>query len=191
MNKLGGTLEVICGPMFSGKTEELIRRVKRAVIGKKKVQVFKHSLDIRYGKDKKIFSHNGLSFKTQIVKNAKDILPKVRVKTEIVAIDEVQWFGKDLVGVIEKLIAKGKNVIISGLSTTFDRQPFAPIPDLMATADKVIKLSAICMVCGDEAVFHKRVTRKNQMEATLISPLLVGKIDAYEARCRECFEKSN
>ncbi len=189
MNKQTGSLEVICGPMFSGKTEELIRRVKRALIGKKKVQVFKHSLDIRYGKDKKIFAHNGLSLKTAIVKRAKDILSKVNRKTEIVAIDEVQWFGKDLIPVIEKLLSQGKQVIISGLSTTFDRQPFDPIPHLMAVADRVIKLSAICIMCGDEAIFHKRITNKGPKNPELITPLLVDKIDSYEARCRVCFEK--
>ena len=189
MSKKIGSLEVICGQMFSGKTEELIRRVKRALIGKKRVQVFKHSLDIRYGKDKKIFSHNGLSLKTEVVTKARDILPKVHKKTEIVAIDEVQWFGKELIEVIEKLISKEKQIIVSGLSTTFDRQPFDPIPQLMATADKVIKLSAICIICGKEAVFHKRILEKGPKDPALITPLLVGKINAYEARCRVCFEK--
>lgn len=189
MQKILGTLEVICGPMFSGKTEELIRRVKRAVIGKKKVQVFKHYLDKRYGTDKKIFSHNGLSFRTQIVKNSKEILRSVRSQTQIVAIDEVQWFDRDLVSVIEKLIAKGKQVIVSGLSTTYDKQPFEPIPTLMSVADKVIKLSAVCIICGEEAIFHKRITKETNIDPKLSTPLLVGKIESYQARCRICFDK--
>ncbi len=175
--------------MFSGKTEELIRRVKRAVIGKKKVQVFKHDLDKRYGPDKKIFSHNGLSFNTQIVKTSQELLKSVRPKTEIVAIDEVQWFGKDLVPVIEKFVSQGKKVIVSGLSTTYDRQPFEPIPTLMSQADKVIKLSAVCVICGNEAIFHKRVSKKNNIDPKIPDKLLVGKMESYQARCRICFDK--
>lgn len=188
MKKNAGTLEVICGPMFSGKTEELIRRVKRAVIGKKKVQVFKHNFDKRYGTKKKIFSHNGLSFRTEIVANSNEIIKKVKSKTQIVAIDEAQWFGKDLVAVIEKLLKIGKMVIVSGLSTTYDKQPFEPIPTLMSLADKVIKLSAVCIICGNEAIFHKRLAIKKNVDAKLASLSLVGKMDAYQARCRNCFE---
>ena len=186
-NKLG-FLEVIAGPMYCGKTEELIRQAKRAAIGKKHVQVFKHIIDTRYGKDKKIFSHAGLSFESELISKASQILKNLHPKTEIVAIDEAQWFGEELTGVIEKLLKMGKRVIVSGLATTFDRQPFAPIPTLMAIADKVTKLSAICVVCGEEAVYHKRIV-KNTVDPLLADPSLVGRSDAYEARCRRCFNK--
>ncbi len=184
-----GYLEVIAGPMYCGKTEELIRQAKRAAIGKKRVQVFKHIIDTRYGKDKKVFSHAGLSFESELISKASQILKKLHAKTEIVAIDEAQWFGEELTGVIEKLLKQGKRVIVSGLATTFDRQPFAPIPNLMAMADKVTKLSAICMICGEEAVYHKRII-KNNVDPLLADPSLVGRSDAYEARCRRCFGKA-
>ncbi|MFZ5845677.1 MAG: thymidine kinase [Patescibacteria group bacterium] len=184
-----GYLEVIAGPMFCGKTEELIRQVKRAAIGKKKVQVFKHAIDTRYGNDKKLHSHAGISFASDLVVSAAEILQKLEPKTEIVAIDEAQWFGDELVGVVNKLLEKGKRVLVAGLSMTFDRQPFAPLPSLMAMADRVTKLSAICVVCGEEAVYHKRVTKGKTVNPHLADPSLVGKIEAYQARCRRCFNK--
>lgn len=189
MRKKIGYLEVIAGPMFCGKTEELIRQVKRAAIGKKKVQVFKHAIDTRYGNDKKLHSHAGISFASDLVVSAAEILQKLEPKTEIVAIDEAQWFGDELVGVVNKLLEKGKRVLVAGLSMTFDRQPFAPLPSLMAMADRVTKLSAICVVCGEEAVYHKRVTKGKTVNPHLADPSLVGKIEAYQARCRRCFNK--
>lgn len=189
MKPKNGTLTVIAGPMFSGKTEELIRQVRRAVIGKKHVQVFKHKIDVRYGADRKVFSHNGLSFESDIITEAKEILEKLDKKTEIVAIDEAQWFGTLLLPVIEKLLKNRKKVILSALALTYDRQPFAPIPELMAKADNVIKLSAICVRCGEEAVFHKRLTKTKNTDPSLADPTLVGKLDIYEARCRKCYPK--
>jgi thymidine kinase len=190
MNKHIGYLEVIAGPMYCGKTEELIRQVKRATIAKKHVQVFKHSIDTRYGTDRRVFSHAGLSFQSELVSSAKEILKNVHPKTEFVAIDEAQWFGEELVPVVMKLVSQGLHVIVSGLAMTYDRQPFAPIPNLMAMADKTTKLSAICIVCGEEAVYHKRIMKNgkniNPLEA---DPKLVGRTDAYEARCRKCFDK--
>lgn len=183
-----GYLEVIAGPMYCGKTEELIRQVKRASIGKKHVQVFKHVIDTRYGKAKKVFSHAGLSFESELISKASHVLKKLHSETDIVAIDEAQWFGEDLVGVVETLLGRGKRVLVSGLAMTFDRQPFAPIPTLMAMADKVTKLSAVCVVCGEEAVYHKRII-KNTVDPLLADPSLVGRSDAYEARCRRCFNK--
>lgn len=184
-----GYLEVIAGPMFSGKTEELIRQVRRAAIGKKKIQVFKHKIDTRYGKDRKLYSHAGVSFESDLVAHASEILKKVHPKTEIIAIDEGQWFGKELIPVVEKLLTQGKKVVVSGLALTFDREPFIPIPQLMALADKVTKLSAICAVCGEEAVYHKRVSRAKNLDAKVADPAFVGKIEVYQARCRKCFDK--
>jgi thymidine kinase len=184
-----GYLEVIAGPMFSGKTEELIRRLKRAAIGKKKVQVFKHKIDSRYGSEKKLFSHNGMSFDSEIIEKSSEILNCLDKKTEIVGVDEAQWFGDELLPVVQALLKKHKKVIVSGLAMTFDRQPFAPLPTLMAMADGVTKLSAICTICGDDAVFHKRITKGKTVDSTVADPSLVGKFDAYEARCRRCWKK--
>lgn len=186
--KSRGYLEVIAGPMFSGKTEELIRQIKRATIAKKRVAVFKHKIDTRYGKAKKVYSHAGISFQSQPISNAKDIPKKLDPKTEIVAIDEAQWFGRELVPVIQKLLDRGMHVLVSGLAMTFDREPFPPIPTLMAIADKVTKLSAVCTVCGGDAVYHKRIA-KTDIDPHIADPSLVGRLESYEARCRRCFTK--
>lgn len=187
-----GYLEVIAGPMYCGKTEELIRQAKRATIGKKKVQVFKPAIDLRYGSDKKLFSHAGLTFASEMVASAREILPLVAADTDLVGIDEGQHLGEELVEVVEKLLSQGKQVIVTGLALTFDRKPFTPIPTLMAMADKVTKLSAICMLCGAEAVYHKRVgavaTTANSLEP---DPAFIAKLDdaVFEARCRRCWKK--
>ena len=190
MSKRIGYLEVIAGPMYCGKTEELIRQVKRAAIGKKKVQVFKHKVDTRYGHDAKVFSHAGLSFKSYLISEASEILSKLHKNTEIVAIDEAQWFGQDLLPVVEELLSKGIRVIVAGLALTYDRQPFVPIPTLMAMADKTTKLSAVCTICGNDAVFHKRIVKNGHINPLEADPSLVGRTDAYEARCRNCFNKA-
>ncbi|MDO8451612.1 MAG: thymidine kinase [bacterium] len=186
-----GYLEVIAGPMFSGKTEELIRQVRRAKIGKKHVQVFKHAIDARYGKDKKLYSHNGMTFESELVLTAEDIFTHTDEKTELVAIDEAQWFGPELVPVIQKFLEQGKRVLVSGLAMTFDRQPFIPIPELMALADTVTKLSSICSLCGEEAVYHKRIVSGKTGDPLKANPKLVSKLDLsdYQARCRRCFKK--
>jgi thymidine kinase len=186
-----GFLEVITGPMYCGKTEELIRQVKRATIGKKRVQVFKHSIDTRYGTDKKVQSHDGGTFDSACIANAPDILTLIDRKTELIAIDEAQWFGDSLIPVIEKLLTQGKHIIIAGLSMTFDRQPFAPMPTLMAMADTVTKLSAVCSICGADAVFHKRIVKNNHRNALSPDPTFVSaRTDhEYEARCRNCYDK--
>lgn len=180
-----GSLEVIAGPMFCGKTEELIRRVRRAIIGKKKVLVFKHKLDTRYMK-RNVVSHNKISIHSLVVANAKEILKKTTKNTDVVAIDEAMWFGKALFPVVNKLIEEGKRVIVSGLSSTFNAEPFEPIPSLMAVADRVDKLTSICTVCGKDAIFHKKLDAKN-VNAFEISAHHVGEKDKYEARCRNCF----
>lgn len=192
MKKRLGYLQVIAGPMYCGKTEELIRQVKRATIGKKKVQVFKPAIDLRYGKDKKLYSHTGLMFDSEMVQSAKDILPLIHKETDVVGIDEAQHLGEELVNVVESLLTQGKQVIVTGLALTFDRKPFVPIPTLMAMADRVTKLSAICMLCGEEAVYHKRVgavqTTANSLEP---DPAFIAKLDdaVFEARCRRCWKK--
>lgn len=184
-----GYLEVIAGPMYCGKTEELIRQVRRASIGKKRVQVFKHAMDVRYGKEQKLYSHAGLTFSSELVKSAGEILNAIDPKTELIAIDEAQWFGDELVALIWTLLEKGYHVIVAGLAMTYDRQPFIPMPALMAMADKVTKLSAVCSICGNDAVFHKRVINGNVKDALSADPRLVAGLNAYQARCRKCFNK--
>lgn len=188
-NIKSGYLEVIAGPMFCGKTEELIRQVRRAAIAKKNIQVFKHAIDTRYGNDKKLFSHAGISFESDVVSSSRQIMTKIHPKTEIIAIDEAQWFGEPLVPIIETLLSKGKKVLVAGLALTYDREPFAPIPALMSMADKVTKLSAICALCGDEAVYHKRILRGKTVDPHIADQSLVGKIDTYQPRCRHCYIK--
>jgi thymidine kinase len=186
-----GYLEVIAGPMYCGKTEELIRQVKRATIGKKHIQVFKHTIDVRYGKEKKLYSHAGMAFDSELVDSAEKLAAMVKKNTEIVAIDEAQWFGTDLVNIVKKLLEEGKHVIVSGLAMTFDRQPFIPMPELMSLADKVTKLSSVCSICGADAVYHKRVKNKTGANPLSTDPTLVNTLadNVYEARCRNCFGK--
>lgn len=186
---MNGYLEVIAGPMFCGKTEELIRQVRRAAIARKHIQVFKHVIDKRYGNGKKVYSHEGRSYRSLVISSPQQILTKLNPKTEIVAIDEAQWFGQELVPVIEKLLAKKKKVIVAGLALTYDREPFAPMPTLMTMADKVTKLSAICAICGDDAVYHKRITRAKNIDPHEPDPSFVGKLDTYQPRCRKCYPK--
>jgi thymidine kinase len=191
MKKAIGYLEVIAGPMYCGKTEELIRQVKRATIGKSFVQVFKHKNDVRYGKDKKLYSHAGGSFDCEVIDSTGDILTRVHPKTKIVGIDEAQWLGEELVSVVQTLLHQGKHVIVTGLAMTFDRQPFVPIPTLMAIADKVTKLSSVCVQCGEDAVYHKRITKGTTVDPLKNDPSLVKSLkdSVYEARCRRCFAK--
>ena len=172
--------------MFCGKTEELIRRVRRATIARKKVMVFKHRLDKRY-RSRNVASHNGLVFKAKAVSSAPEILKQVKPETEIVAIDEAQWFGETLIPVCQELLDKGKNVIVAGLATTYEGQPFEPIPHLMAIADQVTKLSAVCSACGKDAVFHIK-KKEIDIDPLTITSKLVGEVDDYEARCRTCFK---
>ena len=184
-----GYLEVIAGPMYCGKTEELIRQVKRATIGKKNVIVFKHAIENRYGKDHKVHTHSGISFQSILITHPKEILRHVKSSTDMIAIDEAQWLGEDLVDVAQKLLSLKKHIIVAGLAMTFDRQPFAPVPTLMAMADKVTKLSAICSICGSDAVFHKRIIKGKSPDALIADPSFVAGLETYEARCRNCFKK--
>lgn len=189
MKQNAGYLEVIAGPMYCGKTEELIRQIKRALIGKKKVQAFNHAIDNRYSTEKKLHSHNGQSHESEKIDSAELLLKMVNRDTELVAIDEAQWFGQDLVPVIQKLLNRNKHVIVAGLAMTFDRKPFTPIPTLMAMADKVTKLSSVCTVCGNDAVYHKRITKGKTVDSSVADPSLVGNLEDYQARCRRCWKK--
>lgn len=181
-----GRIELICGSMFSGKTEELIRRLRRAVIARQKVQVFKPMIDDRYHGEK-VTSHNGLDFEAQPVSGSADIMQLLDPDTTVVAIDEVQFFEPDIVEVCESLADAGKRVIAAGLDTDFRGVPFGPIPDLMARAEEVDKLHAICVVCGQEASRTQRLI-DGQPAAQDDPVVLVGAAEVYEARCRECHE---
>ncbi|MFQ6001099.1 MAG: thymidine kinase [Anaerolineae bacterium] len=182
----GGWVEVICGGMFSGKTEELIRRVRRAQIAKQKVQVFKPTLDDRYSRVK-ITAHSGLDLEAQSVRKAEEILELVRPQTSVVAIDEAQFFDRRLADVCRTLADSGKRVIVAGLDMDFRGEPFDPVPHLMAEAEMVDKLQAICVVCGDAASRSQRLI--DGRPASYDDPIiLVGASEAYEARCRHCHE---
>ncbi|HCB48169.1 MAG TPA: thymidine kinase [Chloroflexi bacterium] len=179
-----GRVELICGSMFSGKTEELIRRLRRAVIARQKVQVFKPLIDDRYH-EKRVTSHNGLDFDARPVSFASEILTQVDPDTTVIAIDEVQFFDADVINICEKLADQGKRVICAGLDTDFRGVPFGPIPDLMARAEEVDKLHAICVVCGEEANRTQRLIIGQP--ASYDDPIvLVGAAEVYEARCRQC-----
>lgn len=171
-----GSLEVVCGPMFSGKTEELIRRVKRAQIAKQRVQIFKPAVDIRYDKED-VVSHSSWSIKSEPVENAIDILVRLKDSTRVVAIDEVQFFDDSIITVVTKLAARGYRVICAGLDLDYRAQPFGPMPTLLAIADEVMKIHAICTVCGAPATRTQRLTNHKER-------FLLGETDAYEARCR-------
>jgi thymidine kinase len=174
-----GWIEVICGSMFSGKTEELIRRLVRARIAKQQVQAFKPSLDDRFAKDH-VGSHNGQRIPSTEVGKAEDILRLVQDRTKVVAIDEAQFLGMGLVDVVEKLANQGRRVIVAGLDQDYRGIPFEPVPQLMAISESVTKTMAVCVVCGQPA---NRTQRLVEAEARV----LVGTSDAYEARCRACW----
>jgi thymidine kinase len=181
-----GQIELICGSMFSGKTEELIRRLRRAVIAKQQVQVYKPKIDIRYN-EQQVTSHNGLGFEAKPVESSSDILVDLDPNTTVVAIDEVQFFATDVIEICEKLAENGKRVICAGLDTDFRGVPFGPIPDLMARAEHVDKLHAICVICGEEASRTQRLV--DGEPAAYDDPVvLVGAAEVYEARCRRCHE---
>ncbi len=174
-----GWIEVICGCMFSGKTEELIRRLRRAQIAKQEVEIFKPRIDTRYSAEH-IVSHSEQSLTSQVVDNAREILQRVG-NAQVVGIDEGQFFDPGLVDVCEKLANAGKRVIVAGLDQDYRGKPFEPMPQLLAIAEYITKTLAICVVCGNPA---DRTQRKTQQS----DRVLVGAKDIYEARCRKCFE---
>ncbi len=162
--------------MFSGKTEELIRRVKRAQIAKQRVQIFKPAIDIRYHEED-VVSHSSQAIKSEPVESAVDILIRLKDSTRVVAIDEVQFFDEAIITVITKLAARGCRVICAGLDLDFRAQPFGPMPTLLALADEVTKIHAICTICGAPATRSQRLSKSN-------AQVLLGETDSYEARCR-------
>lgn len=175
-----GWIEVICGSMFSGKTEELIRRINRARIANQKVEIFKPSVDIRYD-ETHVVSHDEKAVKSTPVNSSLNILLLVGEAT-VVGIDEAQFFDDSLVYVCETLAAKGIRVIVAGLDMDYLGKPFGPMPALMAVAEYVTKVHAICMVCGDLATHSFR-------KAASDSLIMLGESDTYEARCRHCFNE--
>jgi thymidine kinase len=180
-----GTIEVIAGVMFSGKSEELIRRVRRALIARRRVQVFKSHLDERYAGVYRVSSHSGLEFEAVPVDSAAEIMRLTRDDTELVAIDEAQFLDEGLAAVVTALAARGVRVIVAGTDTDFRGEPFGVMGDLMAIAEQVDKLSAICVVCGDLACRNQRLV--DGKPARYDSPIIqVGGREAYEARCRRC-----
>jgi thymidine kinase len=180
-----GWVEVICGSMFSGKTEELIRRIKRAQIAKQKVQIFKPKLDTRYSKDH-VISHSSMKLDSRTIENPEEILQSLEDNTRIVGIDEAQFLSLSIVELSQRLANRGLRVIIAGLDLDYRGVPFGPIPLLMATAEFVTKMSAICTVCGNPASRTQRLRGKTDQESRDL--VLVGAEDLYEARCRRCFE---
>jgi thymidine kinase len=174
-----GWIEVICGSMFSGKTEELIRRVRRAQIARQRVEIFKPAIDNRFSKTD-IVSHSEQKLPSVIIKNAQQII-SLSLEAQVVGIDEAQFFGRGLVKVAKTLANMGKRVIIAGLDTDYRGEPFHPIPDLLAIAEDITKTHAICVICGNPANFTQRTSKSKDQ-------VLVGASDIYEARCRNCFE---
>jgi thymidine kinase len=181
-----GRIEVICGSMFSGKSEELIRRVRRAQIARQRVCVFKHALDDRYGA-REVVSHNGARIEAIGVRTSAEILERLDPQAEVVAIDEAQFFDDGLVEVCNVLADRGLRVIVAGLDQDFRGEPFGPIPYLLAIAEAVDKLQAICMICGQPASRTQRLV--NGKPASYHDPvILIGAQEVYEARCRRCHE---
>ncbi|MCC5944698.1 MAG: thymidine kinase [Bernardetiaceae bacterium] len=175
-----GWIEVVCGSMFSGKTEELIRRVRRALIAKQEVSIFKPLIDTRYDKEK-VVSHNKNAVRSIPVNSAKDILIHSH-KAQVVAIDEAQFFDKDLPDVCQILANQGKRVIVAGLDMDFEGKPFGWTPHLLAIAEFITKVHAICVKCGSIASYSYRLTASKER-------VLLGEKEAYEPRCRQCFYK--
>lgn len=173
-----GWIEVICGSMFSGKTEELIRRLNRARIAKQKVEVFKPAIDKRYD-DEDVVSHDSNKSPSIPVENASQILFYAE-DFEVVGIDEAQFFGNELVSVCNQLAEKGKRVVISGLDMDFTGKPFGPIPQLLSIAEYVTKVHAICMRCGGLANYSHRTVSGDNL-------VMLGETDSYEPLCRKCF----
>jgi len=173
-----GWLEVICGPMFSGKTEELIRRLVRARIAKQNVEIFKPRIDQRYAKTE-IVSHSQLTIPSRLVDSPFEILEYGR-EAEVVGIDEAQFLGLELVPIVQELADQGKRVICAGLDTDYRGIPFEPIPQLLCIAEYIDKMLAVCMQCGNPAKHTQRIVESSER-------VLVGAQEAYEPRCRKCF----
>ena len=174
------TIEVICGSMFSGKSEELIRRLRRAEIARQPVQIFKPRLDDRYDTDH-IVSHNQQRLPSDRVRDSRELYERVRPETRVIGIDEAQFFDEGLVDVCERLADSGHRVIVAGLDKDYRGEPFEPMPALLAVAEYITKTLAICVRCGRPATFTQRLTASTER-------VVVGAADVYEARCRRCYE---
>lgn len=181
-----GWLELITGPMYCGKSEEMIRRLRRVKIARHTAQVFKPRLDNRYDKTN-VVSHNGASIEAIAVDRPEDILERVKADTEVVGIDEIQFFSPDIVDVCERLADNGKRVIIAGLDRDFRGEPFGPVPELMARSEYIEKLHAICIKCGEPATRTQRLI-EGEPAAYDDPVIMVGAQEVYEARCRSCHE---
>ena len=175
-----GWIEAICGPMFSGKSEELMRRVRRARIARKRVQVFKPVLDSRYSVDE-IVSHGDIRMKSEVVADAAGILKRLDWRTQVIGIDEANFLGPELVEVANQLADSGKQIVIAGLDTDYMGRPFPPMPELLTIAESITKTLAICMRCGNPAKHTQRLVESDDL-------IVVGAAGMYEARCRRCFE---
>src|ERR1700688_366158 len=175
-----GWIEVVVGPMFSGKSEEWIRRLRRAEIARQRVQIFKPVIDARYAANE-IVSHSGLGIPSDNVSKASEIMDKVQSRTEVIGIDEAQFLGDEVVEECTKLANLGKRVIVTGLDTDYLGRPFEPMPRLLAVAEEITKLLAICVRCGNPAVHTQRLVESEEL-------VVVGAGSAYAARCRRCFE---
>src|SRR5277367_1076693 len=175
-----GWIEIVCGPMFSGKSEELIRRLRRARIARKRVQVFKPAIDDRYSPTE-IVSHGDQRMPSDVVASAKEIIAKLDWRAQVIGVDESNFFGPDLVDIATQLADSGKQVIIAGLDTDYLGRPFPPMPDLLTLAESITKTLAICVRCGNPAKHTQRLVESSEL-------IVVGAAGAYEARCRRCFE---
>jgi thymidine kinase len=183
MNAMRGNLgwiEVVCGPMFSGKSEELIRRLRRAEIARQRVQVFKPAIDERYSSDQ-IVSHDDGRIHAESVSSAMEVQAKLDLRTEVIGIDEAQFLGETVVDFVVRLADMGKRLVIAGLDTDYLGRPFHPMPELLAVADEITKTLAICMQCGNPAKHTQRLIASEDL-------IVVGAAGMYEARCRRCFE---
>ena len=183
MNAMRGNLgwiEVICGPMFSGKSEELIRRLRRAEIARQRVQIFKPVIDERYSSSH-IVSHNDMRIRSEAVSSAAEVQAKLDLRTEVIGIDEAQFLGEAIVELVVRLADMGKRILIAGLDTDYLGRPFHPMPELLAVADEITKTLAICMQCGNPAKHTQRLIASADL-------IVVGAAGMYEARCRRCFE---
>ena len=187
--KQSGWLEVICGSMFSGKSEELIRRLRRAQYGKLSVAVFKPMIDNRYADDS-VVSHNGTSIIAHPIKKAEEIFQRIDDSTDVVGIDEVQFFDEQIISITDELANRGIRVIVAGLDTDFRGVPFGPMPKLIAMSEAVTKLNAICPICGSPASRTQRLI--NGKPASFDDPIImVGASESYEPRCRHHHEVPN
>jgi thymidine kinase len=178
--RLIGRIEVIAGSMFSGKTEELIRRIKRAAFARQRIQAFKPRIDDRYDRTR-IVSHGSLAIDAVAVRSSESLFNRVQDDTQVVAVDEAQFFDRGIVEVANQLADSGRRVILAGLDQDYLGRPFPPMPDLMAIAEEVTKVRAVCTVCGRDACRSQRLQSDS-------GTVLVGGADKYEARCRACFQ---